>query len=504
MSGGSRGQAGHSPPVGPGDRLLASALEHVANAVMITAVDGTITWVNRAFTELSGYSVEEALGATPRILKSGVHDDDHYARLWRTILAGKVWHGEVVERHKDGHLYTVVQTITPVTGPEGETEHFVAIHQDVSALRAVEANALLQAQMLDAVGDAVVATDRDGRVRYLNPAAQQLFGWRAEEAVGRPISAVAPADASGVDRYTVEDAVRRGERWSGEITLTRADGTSFPALVTQAPYHDHDGALVGSIGVARDISDLRATIDELEHSDEIRVAFLRATSHELRTPLSIITGFAEILRRHDARLNAEERDLYLERLGANAERLNRLISDLLDLDRLTSGLVVANRTPVALDDLVTRVVAELDAPDRRIALHLEPVTAEVDAPKLERAVANLVANAVRHTPSDGTIEVTLTREDDTVVLRVDDDGHGIDERYLPKIFEPFVLGPGSHDSPNPGVGLGLSLALEMVRLHGGDITATNRPQGGARFEIVLPDLGGDDPGRSGPDKARST
>jgi PAS domain S-box-containing protein len=474
---------------GPGERLLAGALARVANAVMITAVDGTITWVNPAFTEMSGYSAEEAIGATPRILKSGVHDAQHYERLWRTILAGEVWHGEVVERHKDGHLYTVLQTITPIFDAGGQVEHFVAIHQDITALRQAEASALLQAQMLDAVGDAVIATGLDSRVQYLNPAAQRQFGWTADDAYGRPIAEIAPAEVESKDEVGVVDAVRRGEVWTGELRLTRTNGSTFPALVTNAPYHDVTGKLVGTIGVARDISDLQATIEQLERGEQIRIAFLRATSHELRTPLSIITGFADILRRHDNALDPDERRRYLDRLAANTDRLHLLIDDLLDLDRLSTGLGTANRQPHDLDEIVTRVVANIDPDDRHVSVRLEPITADVDGPKIERAVANLLANAIRHAQPGGEVQVDLFREGDESVLRVEDDGPGIDPGYLPLIFEPFVQGPERHEEPQPGPGLGLSLALEMVRLHGGSVTASNRPAGGARFEVRLPDPG---------------
>lgn len=472
---------------GPAERLLAVALARVANAVMITAIDGTIAWVNAAFTEMSGYSAEEAIGATPRILKSGVHGPEQYQTLWHTILAGEVWHGEVVERHKDGSLYTVLQTITPILDAERSLEYFVAMHQDVTALRQAEASARLHAQMLAAVGDAVIATDLDGGVQYLNPAAQRLFGWTSEDAHGRPITEIVASDVTSEDAAGAVEAVQRGEDWTGELRLTRADGSTFPALVTNAPYHDATGELVGTIGVARDISDLHATIEQLERGEQIRIAFLRATSHELRTPLSIIVGFADILRRHDEALRPDERRLYLDRLAANVDRLHLLIDDLLDLDRLSTGLVTANRQPHDLAELIARVAADTDAGGRHVTLRVEAITADVDGPKIERAVANVLANAVRHAQPGGEVHVHLFRDGDENVLRIEDDGPGIDPGYLPLIFEPFVQGPERHEESKPGTGLGLPLALEMVRLHDGSITASNRPEGGACFEVRIPD-----------------
>ena len=117
--------------------LQAAALESAANAIFITDRSGTIKWVNRAFERMSGYSADEVLGQNPRVLCSHYHDDEFYQQLWRTVLAGEVWRGEVVERRRDGSLYTVVQTVTPIT-MDGATEHFIAIHEDISARKQAE------------------------------------------------------------------------------------------------------------------------------------------------------------------------------------------------------------------------------------------------------------------------------------------------------------------------------------------------------------------------------
>ena len=232
---------------------------------------------------------------------------------------------------------------------------------------------------------------------------------------------------------------------------------------------------------------LRVAADQLARSDEIRIAFLRATSHELRTPLTSVVGFAELLQSRDADLDDEHRRALLGRLTANASRLGRLIEDLLDVDRLTMGLVTANRAPHDLEQLVRRVVADQDLSNHHLELDLDPVVAEVDPPKFERVVANLVANAGRHTPPGAVIRVRLRREDGGVVLVVEDNGEGIDASYLEHIFEPFVQGPRQRHAPQPGTGLGLTLAAEIVELHHGTLTASNLPDGGARFEVHLAD-----------------
>lgn len=342
--------------------------------------------------------------------------------------------------------------------------------------------------LLDAVGDAVVATDLHDRIRYANPAAVRLHGWSDGVPIGQRSGDL---NAHGLTEQQLTELhanLREGRTWSGELTVTRTDGTRVPTLLTTAPYHDRHGQIDGLIAVATDISQLQAVIDQLARSEGVRLAFLRATSHELRTPLAAIVGFAETLRRHADRLSRQEHAHLLARLDANARTLSRLVTDLLDVDRLSLGLVEADRQPCRVDELIRRVVDEtVDDDDRELRLTLAPVEAAVDVAKLERVVANLVANAVRHTPAGVAVAVSLHRDGDRTVLRVDDDGPGIAPDHLESIFEPFVQGPERASAAQPGTGIGLTLVRELTALHDGQVTATNRPDGGARFEVVLPD-----------------
>ena len=345
-----------------------------------------------------------------------------------------------------------------------------------------------QAQLLDAVADAVVATDLEGHVQYLNPAAQRLYRTTEQEAVGRHVGRLVVLGDDMQDATNLLARVRGGRPWSGQTMLRLSDGTTVPALVTAAPVHGPLGEVSGLIGVATDVSELRDAIDRLNRSEEIRVAFLRATSHELRTPLAAIVGLAETLQLHADGLDAAARATLVDRLRANAERLSRLVTDLLDVDRLASGLVAAACEPHDLEALVLRSVAEVDAGQHTVELDLVPLRADVDAPKLERVVVNLVANATRHTPPGTGITVRLRHDEatDEVVLQVRDDGPGIDPGYLDVLFEPFVQGPERHHDASPGTGLGLSLARELVRLHGGELTAGNVLPHGAQFEVRVP------------------
>lgn len=236
----------------------------------------------------------------------------------------------------------------------------------------------------------------------------------------------------------------------------------------------------------RTAAELERTAADLRASDDIRVAFLRATSHELRTPLTVVAGLADTLRRHHTELAPEQVTELLDRLRGQTQRLTVVVSDLLDVDQLTTGLIRASRRPLPLAHVVRTVLEATTIPDRRVDTDLTEVVVPGDLAKLERVVANLLANAVRHTQPDGWIGLRTSEADGSALLVVEDDGTGIPAGFETRIFEPFVQGPQRRDDARPGTGLGLTLVREYVALHGGNVVAENRAEGGARFVIRLP------------------
>jgi signal transduction histidine kinase len=230
----------------------------------------------------------------------------------------------------------------------------------------------------------------------------------------------------------------------------------------------------------------REAAQRLRALDEMKNTFLQAVSHDLRTPLAAILGLAITLERGDVHLEEDDAKDLARRIAGNARRLDRLVTNLLDLDRLARGIVEPKIEPTDVGALVRRVVAESDlVPASRLITDLQPVVVPVDAAKVERIVENLLANTARHTPADATIWVTVHDENDGCLLTVDDDGPGIAEELREVIFEPFQQGP---DAPQhaPGVGVGLTLVRRFAELQGGRAWVTERDGGGASFRVFFP------------------
>lgn len=230
----------------------------------------------------------------------------------------------------------------------------------------------------------------------------------------------------------------------------------------------------------------RDVADRLRQSESVRTTFLNSVSHELRTPLSSIVGYGSTIHRHGDDLSREQVRQLAGRLVANAERLERLVLDLLDTDALLRGVETVQVRRTDIGPLVRRAVSHTDPGGRTIELEGPPLVAEVDGAKVERVIELLLDNVVRHTSDATDVMVRWSSQGRDLVLTVDDDGPGLAPELADRVFEPFVQGGSARDAARPGLGIGLTLVDQYVRLHHGRVVATNRPTGGAHIEVILP------------------
>jgi PAS domain S-box-containing protein len=348
-----------------------------------------------------------------------------------------------------------------------------------------------------------------GAVVYESPQYQQLFGYTAEEATQPDFwkSLVHPDDREWVLAEN-ERVDRTGDPWDVEYRALAKDGRvvwlrDHAVLVRgergepdhwQGYYIDitdqkqAEAALRQALELERQALEReRQAARQLRALDETKNTFLDAVSHELRTPLAAVIGIALTLQRAGPSLDKEDTVDLVDRLVANAGKLDRLLGDLLDLDRLSKGIVTPQRSRTDVAALVGRVAQEWrQRSGRRLEVTAEPVVAWVDAAQVERVVENLLANAGRHTTPDTPVWVTVTRRDDGVLLAVEDAGVGVPQELRASLFEPFRRGPEAA-AHAPGVGIGLSLVARFAELHGGRAWVQDRPGGGASFQVLLPD-----------------
>jgi PAS domain S-box-containing protein len=283
------------------------------------------------------------------------------------------------------------------------------------------------------------------------------------------------------DRGFVEETVRRafedGRPFAVEHRVLKPDGEERIVL-GRGRVVSRDGRPVRMAGTAQDVTEQRQV-------QRLRDDILSAVSHELRTPLTSVLGFSLTLERHRD-LSPETMDETIAALAEAARRLDRLISDLLDVERFRRGLVALRRERVDVAALVQRVARESSVDGRELRLDCRPVVAEVDEAKLERIVENLVVNAAKHTPPGTAIEVTLQAHGRDLELVVSDEGPGVPDEFKEVVFETFNRGPNIL-SLTSGAGIGLTLVARFAAVHGGRSWVEDGPTGGAAFHVVLPD-----------------
>ncbi len=220
----------------------------------------------------------------------------------------------------------------------------------------------------------------------------------------------------------------------------------------------------------------------------MKTTFLQAVSHDLRTPLTTVLGIALTLERRAGGLPADDVADLLHRLSNNARKLDGLLADLLDLDRLARGTLTPRRQVVDVGELTRRVVDEAGvAGEHAVVVAAPTVHIAVDAPKMERIVENLVVNAARHTAAGTTIWVSVQPQPAGVLLLVEDEGPGVPAQLREQVFQPFRKGRNVADHA-PGSGIGLALVARFAGLHGGRAWVQDRPEGGASFRVFLPDV----------------
>ncbi len=306
------------------------------------------------------------------------------------------------------------------------------------------------------------------RLWGIEPGEEMTYEWYLES--------VHPEDRELV-KNMVERAFTEGTPFSYEHRVSQPGERPRWIHSRGRVIRDDSGTPLRMLGTAQDITD-RKRIDELRDS------ILSTVSHELRTPLTAILGFSITLEEKGDRLDEKTRAEMVTNLSQQSRKLDRLLSDLLDIDRLRRGFVPPNFHETDVGQLVEHVVTAFSPGSHVIEVHADHVPAQVDAPKVERIVDNLIANAVNHTPPGTTISVRVEASDGGVLITVDDSGPGVAESDRESIFDLFTRGAGNETVP--GTGIGLSLVSQFTTLHGGRVWVEETPSGGASFRVLLP------------------
>ncbi len=461
--------------------IFRQAFDFIPDHVVITDKDANILYANESVEQNTGYSRDEIMGKNPDDLWGGKMPKDFYEKMWRRIKTEKKpFVGEIINKRKDGRDYWVELRIVPVLDEKGEARFFIGFEPNITYRKQREE------EMLESLGDGVIAIDRGWKIIYLNSAAAGISGFTKEEVLGKPfrniIKLVRERDREENITF-IEDAIVKGKVRSLEENtfLIARDGREIPVGNSAAPILDQNGEVSGAVIIFRD------------RSKEIEAQMLKSSfayaSHQLRTPVTKALWNLEIAR--------EEKDLrllneYIETAYVSMKSVQKLVGELVDVSELDQGFVIPKLQTIGLADLLADVTKQKNekAKSRNISIILEPVSPALnlrtDRKMLARVLLEIIDNAVLYSRPDGEVKINAGPRKDGILIEVRDFGIGIPQVQQALIFTKFFRGANFDNTNIIGAGLGLYLSQSYIKLLGGKIWFTSKENEGTAFSVFLP------------------
>ncbi|MCY7382064.1 MAG: PAS domain S-box protein [Microcoleus sp. CAN_BIN18] len=499
-------------------RLLESVVTTTNDAVLITEAElmdepgPRIFYVNPAFTRMTGYTLEEVLGKTPRILQGEKTDRASLDRIRTALETWQPVRVDLINYRKDGTEFWVELSIVPIANETGCFTHWVSVQRDISGRKLAEAalqqlNELLEMRVFQRTRELEISQtelresealfrslsesspvgifkiDAGGKCTYTNPRCQAIGGFTAGEALGNGwMRFVHPEDIKLI-RAKWSESRSLDEEFSCEFRHIQPDGTIRLCRLKTAPIFSDRSQLIGYVGTVIDITESQAI-------EKNKNEFISIVSHELRTPLTSIRGSLGLLEAGVLKDQPETAQKMLQIASSQTERLVRLVNDMLDLERLDSSEVTIVKEWCDAQVLMRKsaeAVLSL-ATDKQIDLSILPAVAEIwaESDRIVQLLVNLLSNAIKFSAPGSTVTVRVDDLGGQVLFEVKDRGRGIPADKLETIFGRFQQVDASDSRQKGGTGLGLAICRSIVQQHGGRIWAESVVSEGSSFYFTLP------------------
>ena len=483
-------------------RLLETAVEQSGSSIIITDSDGTIQYVNPAFTRVTGYSVREASGQNPRFLKSGRHDHAFYENMWSAISSGHVWHARICNRKKDGELFWEDSTIAPVQDETGEITHYIAIKHDVTELVKLEEKLNQKVRELEGIMEhagVAIALIQNRTFLTVNNTLARLLRLPKEEIIGKSTRILFEDEYDSIGQIFLP-SLMKGETVYQQFEKVMPDGEKRWFQLTATAINPGPVEEMKVVGIGNDITQLKHLQKELEkqkikaeEANRAKSAFLANMSHEIRTPLNGVIGMLSLLE--STRLDEQQRE-YLQIAYSSAEALLFLINDILDISKIEAGKMEFDSVDFSLPGLIEDFSSGFAiAAEKKGIKYVVNVADDVprylkgDPGRLRQILINLTGNALKFTEKGQiglTVELLRDLGDRALVkFSVRDTGIGIPEDKADRLFRKFSQVDLSISKKFGGTGLGLAISKKLAELMGGEIGVESQEGKGATFWFTV-------------------
>lgn len=348
--------------------------------------------------------------------------------------------------------------------------------------KSVEAAQAQLAAIVATSDDAIISKTLDGIITSWNKSAERIFGWKADEAVGKHITIIIPHELLD-EETTIISKIRRGEHIDHYQTVRMTkDGRRIYVSLTISSIKNREGEIIGASKIARDVTE---KVEMEQRKDD----FLNMVSHELKTPLTSMKMYLELLKKQTAKVS-EKNSLYLiDKITNQTDKLQEIVMDLMDVSAIETGKLQLREEEFNLQDIIVETIETVQPITTKHTILFNGdvlIKVTADRYRLYQVLTNLLTNAIKYSPDGGDIIVSLRKKSKEIILSVQDQGIGISPHQEEKIFQKLYQVPGKKEKTFPGLGMGLYISKEIIKRHNGKIWVESNEGKGSTFYVSLP------------------
>ncbi|MBA3992434.1 MAG: hybrid sensor histidine kinase/response regulator [Cyanobacteria bacterium DS2.3.42] len=485
--------------------IFASLVESSEDAIISKNLQSIVQLWNHGAERIFGYTAAEMIGQS---ITTIIPDDllsEEDVILDKLKRGERIEHYETIRKRKDGQLINISLTISPIYDETGTLVGGAKICRDVTGQNKETRERAMLAAIVETSEDGIISKDLNGIIQTWNKAATKIFGYTAEEVIGKSITILVPPEMPDEEPQLLAK-LRKGEPIQHYETIRlRKDGQRIDVALTVSPIRDASGAIIGASKIVRDITKnkqlkqkydvLQNTLLGVEETSRLKSSFISTLSHEIRAPLGGIISLAEILATEEEMPKSAKS--VAEAVLEASRSLYKVLNELLDFTKVEAGKVHLENRMFSLRSTIIEVIRIINPVCSKKGLVLRSIV-DPDIPDLisgdelrvRQVLLNLASNAVKFS-KEGAIYISanmMETDDDSlrIEFKVTDSGIGLSEDTIGRLFQPFVQADTSTSRVFGGTGLGLSIAKSYVELMGGEIGVQSKPNEGSTFWFRIP------------------
>ncbi|OFX45941.1 MAG: hypothetical protein A2046_17110 [Bacteroidetes bacterium GWA2_30_7] len=477
---------------------LLTAIQQSANLIVITNLSGDIEFVNKKFTETTGYTYDEAIGKNIKILKSNYYKPDFYENLWKTISNGKVWTGEFFNKKKNGEFYWEKAVISPVFNNNNEIINYIAVKEDITEKKIIENKLIEQEELFNKITnsahDAIVVIDKEGDIVFWNKMAVNIFEYSSDEVIGKKFYKMLTPKKCHKIYETVFSNFKKPENDSSigntlEFLALNKSGKelrvelSLSSVFIKEKFH--------TIGIIRDVTERKKILNNLKKLNNTKNQLISIIGHDLRSSFLTINGFSKLLIDRVEKLSKDEISKMSSTIYNTSIFGQRLLENIIQWAKSQSNNINIELKELKIESLINDIIAI-----NKINIEAKKIKIETKIPKsltlisdrniISTVLLNIISNAIKYSLDNSNIKINVTQKQDSVIITITDFGIGISINILNKINknQNIISTLGTHNEK--GTGMGLMLCTSLIEKINGSIIINSKKNSGTKIQIIIP------------------